>query len=189
MIDPKRITNFDRTDSELETFWLFCIMVAGKNSDTVSRTISKIFHTTDSPFDILRELGEIGIHNMLDANRVGQYNRISKAFNQSLSVDLRHCNIEDLLSIYGVGPKTARFFLLHTRRDCTYAVLDTHILKWIKNHGIEDAPSSTPQNPKTYSYYERIFHKLASSYFPNMTMADVDLLIWTEQSGRLDENN
>ena len=32
MIDPAKITNFNRTQSQLEEFLLFCIVVAGKNS-------------------------------------------------------------------------------------------------------------------------------------------------------------
>ena len=31
---PADITNYNRTDVELQTFWLFCVLIAGKNSDT-----------------------------------------------------------------------------------------------------------------------------------------------------------
>ena len=36
IIDPKDITNYSRTDSELQSFWIFCILVAGKNSDIIN---------------------------------------------------------------------------------------------------------------------------------------------------------
>ena len=189
VIDPKNITDFNRTDSQLEMFWLFCITVAGKNSDTTSKLLALMFYGQDSPFDVLRDLGEVGIYNMLIANRSGQYRRISQAFTESLGLDLRTCTLEDLLSIYGVGPKTARFFLLHSREDCQHAVLDTHILKWMKDHGIDHAPNATPQNQKTYMEYEKLFRILAHSYFPGMSLAQADLLIWTQQSGRLVESH
>jgi len=189
VIDPKNITDFNRTDSQLEMFWLFCITVAGKNSDTTSKLLALMFYGQDSPFDVLRDLGDVGIYDMLIANRCGQYRRISQAFSQSLGLDLRTCTLEDLLSIYGVGPKTARFFLLHSREDCQHAVLDTHILKWMKDHGIDHAPDTTPQNQKTYMEYEKLFRILAHSYFPGMSLAQADLLIWTQQSGRLVESH
>ena len=73
VIDPKNITDFNRTDSQLEMFWLFCISVAGKNSDTTSKLLSLMFYARqDSPFDYLRDLGQTGIHNMLVVNRSGQ---------------------------------------------------------------------------------------------------------------------
>jgi len=190
VIDPKNITDFNRTDNQLEMFWLFCISVAGKNSDTTSKLLSLMFYAhQDSPFDYLRDLGQTGIHNMLVVNRSGQYLRISKAFTQSLDLNLRTCTLEDLLSIHGVGPKTARFFLLHSRADCQHAVLDTHILKWMKDHGIDHAPDTTPQNQKIYIEYEKLFRMLAHSYFPGLSLAQADLLIWTQQSGRLNEES
>jgi len=190
VIDPKNITDFNRTDSQLEMFWLFCIAVAGKNSDTTSKLLALMLYAhQDRPFDYLRDLGQTGIHNMLVANHSGQYRRISKAFTQSVDLNLRTCTLEDLMSIYGVGPKTARFFLLHSREDCQHAVLDTHILKWMQDHGIGNAPNATPQNANTYAKYERLFYMLAKSYFPGMSLAQADLLIWTKQSGRLDDEN
>jgi len=188
LIDPKNITNYNRSDSELETFWLFCLFVAGKNSDTASIKLSKLLEGMipwDTPFSYLRD---IDIYNALIKIKSGQYTRLSKAIQQSLSLDLRNCNLNNLTSIYGVGPKTARFFLLHTRENCDYAVLDTHILKWIRNHiGFEDAPKDTPQNTKDYEYWSKIAINLMKSSYPGSNLADIDLLIWTEISGRLKE--
>ena len=188
VIDPKAVTNFCRTDRELQAFWLFCIVVAGKNSDIASYAVSRFLSKAkegQTPFEYLTELGKTNIHNALVAARIGQYFRIERAFCQSLALDLRTATLEDLTNVYGVGPKTARFFLLHTRKDIPYAVLDTHILAWMRKHGVEDAPSKTP-HPKQYGKYERLFIKLAKAYFPGVSLADVDLLIWMEQSGRLD---
>ena len=165
-IDPKNITNFNRDTDELQAFWLFCMFVAGKNSDWASRCLKKLIDTADKGtdggiFNYFKSIGEVGVHNMLVANKVGQYTRLTKGIMQSLDLDLRTCTLNDLLNIYGVGNKTARFFLLHTRDRCDYAVLDTHILAWMRDHGVDNAPKSTPTNLKVYKELEnryRIAH-------------------------------
>lgn len=186
VIDPKKITDYSRSDSELETFWLFCLFVAGKNADTASIKLSHLLGGMipwDTPFSYLRD---IDITTKLVEIKSGQYTRLSRAIKESLNLDLRNCTVSDLTSIYGVGPKTARFFLLHTRENCEYAVLDTHILKWIRNHaGFEDAPKDTPQKQKDYDKWSQIAISLMKQSYPDSTLADIDLLIWTEMSGRL----
>lgn len=189
-IDPKNITNLCRTESELQAFWMFCISVAGKNSDYASAALSRFLskkQQDQTPFEFLAQLGNDGIQEELVQSKIGQYNRIRIAFIQSLALDLRTCTLDDLLGVYGVGPKTARFFLLHTRKDAKYAVLDTHIMAWMRKHGV-DAPLRSP-HPKQYENYERIFLQMVQSHFPGVSPADVDLLIWVEQSGRLEGAN
>ena len=85
-IDPKNITNFSRTTAELQSFWLFSLFVAGKNSDYAAGCLARLLHKArfneQNPFDYLRELGETGIHNALVAAKVGQYSRLTKAIVQ-----------------------------------------------------------------------------------------------------------
>ena len=191
IVDPLNITNYNRDQCELETFWLFSILVAGKNSDTTSKTLSKFLRQLppwQTPFQAIRELGEVGLYNMLVENRVGQYNRITKAIMGSLNLDLRTCTKEELMGVYGVSHKTSRFFLLHTRPFCDEIVLDTHILSWMKNKcGINDVPDNTPQNRKQYETIASICKGLMENRYPNMSLAQIDLLIWAEMSGRLKE--
>ena len=186
-ITPTEITNFNRTDHELQSFWLFSMFVAGKNSDYASKCLARLLNKDVLPCEYLRELGENGIHNALVASRIGQYNRLTNAIIDSLNIDLRNCSLEDLLQIRGVGPKTSRFFLLHTRQDCECAVLDTHILAWMRDNGVEEAPMVTPQNQKTYKELEKKFLFLAKHNFPHMSVAQIDLMIWMKQSGRLQD--
>lgn len=188
MINPKLITNFSRTDKELQAFWLFCVCVAGKNSDQTARVIGRLLARIGdkTPFEYLSEMGEVGIHNLLVANRVGQYSRIVKAFVQSLSLDLRECTLEDLLAVYGVGNKTARFFLLHSRPNQKYAGLDTHVLAWLRSVEVE-APAQTPTSPKKYLELEKTFLALRSMHFPLMNDSEADLFIWAKMSNRLEE--
>jgi hypothetical protein len=189
-VDPKNITAFNRTDAELQAFWLFSLFVAGKNSDYASQCLSRLLHKArwneQNPFDYLRELGETGIHNALVAAKIGQYGRLTKAVTQSLSLDLRTATLQDLMSVHGCGPKTARFFLLHSRPQCECAVLDTHILAWMRSKGV-DAPAATPSGEK-YLFLERMFLNLAQSEFPTMSIAQIDLLIWMKQSNRLEDD-
>ena len=189
-VDPTNITHFYRDANQLESFWLFCMFVAGKNSDYASRCLSKLIHGMsksgyDGIFNYLNDLGRDGIHNALVASKVGQYGRLTKGIMQSLYLDLRTCSLEHLLNIHGVGNKTARLFLLHTRQGCDYAVLDTHILAWLRNHGVDNAPKNTPTNSKLYRELEKQFRYLSRLEFPYLSDAQIDLLIWSDQSGRI----
>jgi thermostable 8-oxoguanine DNA glycosylase len=147
-IDPKNITKFDRSQEELEFFWLFCILVAGKNADWASLKLLDLFRNKpedQTPFEFLKTR-LTDLNNILVANKVGQYRRITKAIEQSISLDLKTATLDEFLEVFGVGPKTARFFILHTRKDAECAVLDTHILKWMRTivHESIDVPTSTP---------------------------------------------
>lgn len=190
IVVPTEITNYHRTDYELEVFWLFCILVAGKNSDTTSRILAKFLNQLpedQTPFEGIRALGEDALHNLLVSHKVGQYNRITKAIWQSLDLDLRNCNRDDLMKIYGVSHKTSRFFLLHSREFCDEVVLDTHILRWMRDYcHVIGVPNNTPQDKNKYEYLAKLCKNLMENYYPGLSLAQVDLLIWTMMSGRLD---
>ena len=191
-VNPTDITDSNRDTNQLEAFWLFCMFVAGKNSDYASRCLSKLIHAAklgqdvgyDGVFNYFKDLGRDGIHNALVASKVGQYGRLTKGILQSLDLDLETCTLDDLLAIHGVGNKTARFFLLHTRGG-DYAVLDTHILSWMRSHGVPDAPKNTPTNSKKYKELEKQFRLLSRLNFPYLSDAQIDLLIWSDQSNRI----
>lgn len=189
-ITPSDITNYNRTDAELQAFWLFGAFCAGKNSDYAARCLASLLKNSNgkNPFDYLRELGETAIHNALVACRIGQYARLCSFIMQSLNLDLRTATVDDLIKVHGIGPKTARFFLLHTRQNEQLAVLDTHILKFLRDNGF-DAPQSTPTNKNKYAQLEKSFLYLCSTLFPSMSVADVDLTLWMKYSGRLETDN
>jgi len=106
----------------------------------------------------------------------------------AVDLDLATCSLEDLMNVHGVGQKTARFFLLHTRPNCQCAVLDTHILKWLRENQVVDVPQSTPTNVKQYLALEKQFLFLARGNFPFMSIADIDLTLWMKYSGRLEDD-
>ena len=77
--------------------------------------------------------------------------------------------------------------MLHSRRDCKHAVLDTHILKWLREDcGFNDAPKSTPIKREIYEQWENTYLTIAPYHFdPLLSLADIDLIIWSLKSGRL----
>jgi thermostable 8-oxoguanine DNA glycosylase len=91
----------------------------------------------------------------------------------------------DLELIPGVGMKTSRFFLLHSNK--TYknniAVLDTHILKFIKENIDDRAPKSTPTISVTYKYWEDVF--LHWCELNNKNVAEFDLQVWNSYSRKI----
>lgn len=183
-IEPTKVTRYDRTDAELQAFWIFCIVVAGKNSDYAARVVGNLLGRSENPFEYFKELGEIGIRNALVANKTGQYDRISKAIYQSLSLDLRECSFHDLKAIFGIGPKTANFFLLHSRPNYSGVVLDTHILRFLRDHAVGGTPKTTPQDPELYDSLSERFLQISKALYPKLSPADRDLIIWTQYSGR-----
>jgi hypothetical protein len=187
MITPTNITDYNRTEYELEEFLLFSIMVAGKKADQTAKKLdlflSKMasFNFKGTPFEFIQylEKGNL-LLPVLTFCKIGQYNRIQKAFEGILQFKgkLDSVKVSELESVKGIGPKTARFFILHSRKNTNLAVLDTHILRWLRDHGV-DAPVSTP-NTKKYLKLEKRFLWYASVY--GITPAELDLQIWTTYS-------
>lgn len=182
LIDPTDVIKYDRTQSELELWWLFSCVVAGKTATTQAKLLDKFLSALpgESPFEKLRRIGKGKMLDAIKASRLGQFNRLSKTFSDSLSLDLANCSIDDLEAIHGVGPKTARMFVMMSRPGQRVAALDTHVLKHLRANGI-DAPAATPPAGKRYRALEEAFIALADK--AGMSVADYDLAIWKQYSG------
>lgn len=185
MIDPSDVIKFDRTAAELQEFWLFCTVVAGKTASTQARLLDRFLNLlplAETPF--LRiiygiEMENSGLFSFEDAlkeSRLGQYRRLSKCFRQSVGLNLQTCSVAQLEAIHGVGPKTARMFVMHSRPDQRHAALDTHVLKHLRANGHPHAPLVTPGNPKHYALFETAF--LALSDASGMSVSEYDLHVW-----------
>lgn len=183
MINPNTITNFNRTETELEEFLMFAILVAGKTASQQSKKLDQFLRHTmyeyiGMPFDHVAFLNHWGwLEIQMKRFKLGQYKRIGHAFKEILKFKgrLSTITIEELESVKGIGSKTARFFVLHSRSDQNIAVLDTHILKWLREQGY-NAPKATPPNKKKYAELEKIF--LTEAWKREMLPADLDLMIW-----------
>jgi len=186
MVNPDDITNFDRTDRELEEFMVFAICAAGKNANTTARILNHIFEENEFIWsnvlpvaylykegnylaDYLKSLG-IGCYNSR-ATTIRQLHRCIQNDKDFLKV----ATVADLENIHGIGPKTARFFIMHSRPNQRVAALDTHILKELKANGHE-VPKATPPAGKRYNELEQLFIKLADK--SGMSVADYDLAVW-----------
>lgn len=188
MIDPTKISNFHLTTNELEENLCFWVGVANKPAMTIAQYIDNFFlelsgqsgstfnPNQHSPFQLIREAGTVEqITDLVKKHRFGCFKIKARGFYELAhsGLDLKICTVDDLESIHGIGPKTARCFLIHTRENVRHAGLDTHILKFLRAVGL-DAPKSTPTG-KQYKYWEEQFLRLVPE---DMTIAEYDLAIW-----------
>lgn len=190
MINPTSITNYNRSEAELEEFLLFAILVAGKTASIQAKKLHEFLYSASvcqiSPFDWIEKLINVstpssGLIDSMQHYKLGQYSRLEKAFKGILQFKgrLGSVTLEELESVDGIGPKTSRFFVLHSRPNQRVAALDTHILKFLKDQG-HKVPKSTPSKSNKYSAIEQIF--LAECDKAGKTPADFDLEIWKSYS-------
>jgi thermostable 8-oxoguanine DNA glycosylase len=190
MIDPYKITKYNRTQNELEEFLLFCIVVAGKTAYIQAQKLNDFLVSVNTrlcmpeninPFQSLKSAEQHGILlEEIQKAKLGQYKKIYAGFKyiSNCQLDLRKTTTEQLEVIPGVGMKSSRFFLLHSDQifKNKIAILDTHILKFIKENIDHRAPKSTPTIRVTYKYWEDIF--LYWCELNNKNVADFDLEVW-----------
>lgn len=192
MIYAEDITKYDCTDAELEERILFWVAVAGKNAQvqahkvdgfiTLLRTLSK---ESDSwtPFELIRATGSDLVRWTAKNVKIGKYNTLVPCYVRlaSSTIDLRACSVEDLMKFPGIGPKTARCFILHSRAGARLAGLDRHIMRFLASRGYTRS-IGTPGNPREYARLEAIFLKECDKY--HMAPADFDLMLWKVGAGR-----
>ena len=188
LINPKKITNFNRTKADLELFAIFAVCVAGKKAQQTADKVNDHFRDTETPtkrltpFETIKSLINIRVFGAyLQMAKVGQYKRIYRALRDlaESGIDLKTCTVEDLEAIHGIGPKTSRFIIMHSRPNQRLATLDTHILRWMRDQGI-DTPKATPQSKKLYQKLEQKFLTLCDKC--GMIPSQLDLKIWKQYS-------
>jgi hypothetical protein len=215
MIDPRYITNYNRSPVELEEFAVFCICVAGKDAKRTAIAVQKLrselaggiceirypdgrlhssFDCGDDPeFRFLHEMycraglwGEDNLANLMRICGIGCYNNKCKTclVLADRLVDrngfLQTCSVEELENIWGIGSKTARFFILHSRPNVRVAALDTHMLKLLRDNDV-DAPKTTP--PKGSAKYKELeLTALAIADKMGLSPAEFDLKVWNQYS-------
>ena len=182
MIDPFNVTKYDRSISELQEFLLFCIFVSGKRADIIANKLNDLFsYNNVEPFSLIKKwIEEKTLDEKLRKVKMGKYSHFSKGLKQLIesNLNLKECSVEDLEAIHGIGPKTSRYFILHTRKNQRIACLDTHILTYLRELG-HSAPKTTPSGKK-YQKLEKIFIDLADKNGKNI--ADFDLEIWKKST-------
>lgn len=190
MIDPSNITNFNLSKSQLQEMAVFWVLVAGKNAKTTARLLENMLQHLykelgkGDPFSVLKKYDiqnpDDGLEELLKSCGFGCHKAKAKSIRQLINkgLDLKTCSVEQLESVFGIGPKTARCFVMHTRPNVRHAGLDTHVLKWLKSLGFE-VPNSTPRG-KLYIELENIFLGLCDEM--GVDVATLDLAIWNAYS-------
>jgi thermostable 8-oxoguanine DNA glycosylase len=197
MVDAKYATKFDRNDNELEEFLIFCVCVANKDATRTAKSVHELlaylqnfakvigFHTV-SPLQsiILYSIYHTGdnLRNLLYTYKITPHVNKTIALLEVIAkkINPRTCTVEDLEAIKGIGSKTARYFLLHSRPGLRLAVLDTHILKWLRDQGVNTPKSTPPKGSARYKELELTFLALADKL--GKSPAELDLAIWNEYS-------
>ena len=193
-VDPNNITNYNLTIPELQTHLLFWVFAAGHNAKSTAKGIDKFlnlvydFDCHRTPFEsilnnTLYSRGWDCITELLSKSGLGCWRLKSRTVKQlcESNLDLRTCSVEDLEKIIGIGPKTARCFILHTRKNERVAGLDTHILACLNDLGL-----SVPKHPgKKYKQIEAKFLELVDA--SKMSVAELDLMIWNAYSKKRKE--
>ena len=201
MIDPTRITNYKQTTRQLEEVLLFWVCAAGKNGRTAARCLDSlmkdIYGYRNGPFKAIRMYHEwcmntpqdmIPWPERLKEHGIGCYTIKARTMLELAysKLNLHTCTTDDLESIFGIGFKTARCFILHSRKDARVSGLDTHMLKHLRDLGY-DAPLSTPSSKKQYLTLEK--YVLSLSDTAGMSPADYDLMVWNKYSVRINETS
>ncbi len=195
MIDPNNVTNPARTPAELEEFLLFCVVVAGKNADQQSRKLES-FLGGRKPFAFIRASDREGtLAARLREVRLGKYSLLGRSFRDLArsGADLAACSWEELTEFPGIGIKTAKFFVLHSRPRQMHGVLDTHVLAWMREHWAPagaralPVPRHSPQDRRAYRFWETVYFGMVSARHhgspPGVDWARFDLDLWKERRG------
>lgn len=183
LVDPYAITDYDRSDEALEAFFMFCCAVAGKKAAMIAPKVHRFvegYEGGGTPFQKVRRMnGEASLDANLRRVSIGKYGLLSRAYTQAVSRPeefLRTAGIQELQEIPGVGLKTARFFIVHSRAGAEHAVIDTHMLKFLRDSGEPDVPSGNSPPAAAYLRLEKAV--LVHAAQRGMTPADFDLVVW-----------
>lgn len=169
---------------EKEYFLIFSVIVAGRNAKMAVEKTWRLLEFTwgeETPFDLIKHyIDNKTLVQKLKSLKIGQYTRIEKALKDIINLNVETCTLDDLLACHGVGNKTARFFLLNTRKNAEYAVLDTHVLKWLNSlfGNWMSVPKSTPTSGSRYALWEYKAIQAMKKEYPERTLAQADFEIW-----------
>ena len=192
MIKPDAITNFARTESQLQQFYIFCWFSKAAKAEQLAPKLNSFFEDLDelceemqpdlagaTPFRqiwYVMNSGEDFLQDYLKQFKVGKYEAFAKGFFESLTLSLPDCSLEQLCAVSGIGKKIARMFLLHSRPSQKYICLDTHLLKEARLMGV-DAPKQSPQDGRYEEIESEMISKLEKQGVADFAKFDLDK--WT----------
>ncbi len=179
--------------SECERFLIHALLVAGKTATfgtTKTDLLLKECLANESPFEFIRRMNEQNkLNALLREVKTGNYTKMENAFADiaKSTIDVANCTYADLRSIHGIGPKTARYFLMYSRPDSNSefsVVLDRHTLHWLRDCGYK-APELTPQDEEEYLFWAKAFAREARKV--KMSIREADTFAWNRYSKNEDK--
>lgn len=193
-INPKEITNLNRTTRQKEKFLLFCVLCAGKSSDVMAEKLEQLLEplkpSTDprdqgnktTPLRYLVNLLRNGrLREVLERHKIGKYKLLTD-FVEFLKPLVMHYEVTEmdrdgLVQAPGISYKTASLYRMHCFGD-KIACLDTHVLRWLRNEGFKGVPKASPSNWDTYRHWENVF--LGECYKRDVEPNHFDLDLWKQ---------
>ena len=169
MIDATKITNYNLSYDELQEYILFWILAAGKKGTRAAAIINDwVFNVkkTEYIFDTLKTYSMDKLVNLCIRYGTGCHTHKARSIYEIVhsNINLATCSPDELETIYGIGMKTARCFIIHSRENAPYAGLDTHLLKFLSKLELDiPVPKSTPTR-KIYLQLEQIVLTLADKF-------------------------
>lgn len=199
MIDPRKMTRYGQSQDELEETLLFCVCVAGKNAMTTARLLDNFlsgaseysFGVSKTPYLPFASIATMFYDGVDVAARIkgcglGCYNHRAKTFRELVyndKLDLSTCSTEELEKTTGIGMKTSRFFILHSRKGAEVAPVDTHVKKFLRDRGIIES-ADISLTPRVYLELEAEYIKLwRKERRQGETLASFDLAVWNHYAG------
>lgn len=190
MIDPQNVPR-DMPLWQRQEFALFSISVAGHRADATARSVHDALlkmeypYVYGMPFQAVRSyrFRIPSLELILRKSGIGCYRSRARSWLEIAhsQINLYLCTTDDLENIYGVGPKTSRFFIMYSRPSeaNNYAILDRHILRWL-GENVEGVtpPAHTPASRKRYRELELAFLQAARER--GLTAKELDEIVWKE---------
>lgn len=200
MIDPHNPPHISTASTyELEEFLLFSAAVAGKHASRTAASLANWLAEwkpkyLESPFSVLAHYTTMGpwtpgeyndvprqiLAKDLKRHGMGCYNARARTFLEIywsfINRSVREASFKQLVKIWGIGLKTASFFLAYTGIDEDRVILDTHILQWLKEQGWPRVPKATPKSMGKYEELELYFRAEAAKR--EITLLELDKEIW-----------
>lgn len=200
MIDPTNMTEYGASKHRLEEIILFSLLAANNNAVTAAKGLVKFLtklrgdigaNKRTGPFDTIKRWSEKqhgarpAVSRVLRNSGIGKFNRKAIGVIDLVykGLDLHTCCQADLETVYNIGFKTSRFFILHTRPEANTVdnvALDTHMMSCLQDKG-HDVPDNTPGTEKEYKRAAKLFFNHAKK--SGKSLADFDLEIWLNYSG------
>ncbi|MBO8180796.1 MAG: N-glycosylase/DNA lyase [Archaeoglobus sp.] len=161
--------------ANIKTELAFCISTAN-SSATAGLKFQKLLEERVSVDEALKMAG-VRFHN-----RKSEY--IREAFENFELVE-KALGFESekarkiLLKIKGLGMKEASHFLRNVGRE-DVAIVDRHVLRWLEKQGFEIPSNMTP---KRYLEMEKLLRDISEER--RETLAEMDLRVWAEMTGKV----